>query len=377
MSETPTNAMMASPDPDPMEAPAESRTPAVRFAVLGDAFLDISVGPLDAVPTAGADVEVDQVAQHPGGSALNTAWHLAAQGVYTSLYAAVGRDRAAKTLLDALASDSRIALPAKTVSVLHYQPTATCVAMHGPGMDRTFMSAPGAAKTATLAQLLPKGVEETLKDVTHVHVGGFYACAGVHGGLAGLVAKLRTRNVKVSMDPNFDPLGEWRAPAMKRALRGDSAVDLFMPSEVEACEITGRDTAEEALEALVGDDRSTSDRPVGLAVIKRGALGVLAGDSEGRRWSAPACTVSRVVDTNGAGDAFNAGFLRVWASGGDVGDALRAGCAAAAIAAQHVGAVGDWAPSAASVDAQADAEYGEKQWWQKGILACMAPRKLA
>ena len=33
--------------------------------------------------------------------------------------------------------------------------------------------------------------------------------------------------------------------------------------------------------------------------------------------------------------------------------------------------------AAAAVDAQAEAEYGEKQWWQKGILACMAPRKLA
>jgi sugar/nucleoside kinase (ribokinase family) len=86
------------------------------------------------------------------------------------------------------------------------------------------------------------------------------------------------------------------------------------------------------------------------------------------------------VDTNGAGDAFNAGFLRVWslnAENPDVDAALRAGCASAAIAAQHAGAVGEWAPAAAAVDAQAEAEYGEKQWWQKGILACMAPRKLA
>ena len=373
----------APPTPADAQAPAaaESFAP-VRFAVLGDAFLDISVGPLDAVPAAGADVEVDAVTQHPGGSALNTAWHLAAQGVQASLYAAVGRDRAGQTLEHALRSESRIAEPAKTLAILQYQPTATCVTTHGAGMDRTFMSAPGAAKTATLSQLLPKGLE-TLADCTHVHVGGFYATPSLHGGLPALVASLRARGAKVSMDPNFDPRGEWRSPAMRAAIRGAGAVDLFMPSEVEACEITGRDTAEEALEALVGDDRSTSETPVGLAVIKRGARGVLAGDSRGRRWSAPACTVARVVDTNGAGDAFNAGFLRVWslrAAGSeepDVDAALRAGCASAAIAAQHAGAVGEWAPSAAAVDAQADAEYGEKQWWQKGILACMAPRKLA
>lgn len=359
----------------PASVEAFAKPTAVRFAVLGDAFLDISVGPLDSVPAPGADVEVDAVAQHPGGSALNTAWHLAAQGVDTSLYAAVGRDRAAKTLMDALRLESKITEPSKSIATLNYQPTATCVALHGTGMDRTFISAPGAAKTATLNQLLPEGVDAL--DVTHVHIGGFYACPGVHSGLVTLVQKLRQRDVKLSMDPNFDPLGEWRSPAMKNVLRGAAAVDLFMPSEVEACEITGRDSAEEALEALVGDDRSTSDAPVALAVIKRGANGVLAGDSSGRRWSAPACTVSRVVDTNGAGDAFNAGFLRVWAQGGEVGEALRVGCASAAIAAQHSGAVGAWAPTSLSVDAQAEAEYGEKQWWQKGILACMAPRKLA
>ena len=352
-----------------------NQPPSVRFAVLGDAFLDISVGPLDSIPVPGSDVEVELVSQHPGGSALNTAWHLAAQGVEASLFAAVGRDRGGKTLLDALQSESNVKDPSATLAVLKYQPTATCVAMFGQGMDRTFISAPGAAKVATLAQLLPNGMDAL--DVTHVHIGGFYACPGVHGGLVSLVKKLRDRDIKVSMDPNFDPNGEWRSPAMRHVLRGESAVDLFMPSEVEACEITGRDTAEEALEALVGDDRSTSDAPVKLAVIKRGANGVLAGDCHGRRWSAPACTVSRVVDTNGAGDAFNAGFLRVWAQGGAVDEALRAGCASAAIAAQHTGAVGDWAPTALSVDAQAEAEYGEKQWWQKGILACMAPRKLA
>jgi len=168
---------------------------------------------------------------------------------------------------------------------------------------------------------------------------------------------------------------------MKLAIKGPSAVDVLLPSEVEACEITGKPTAEEALDALLGVAEGEgggkgSPDGVNLVVINRGAAGVLAGDRDGGRWNAPACTVSRVVDTNGAGDAFNAGFLRSWASGAGVPQALNVGCAAAAIAAQHAGAVGAWAPSAAAVDALADAEYGDKPWWQQGLLACMAPRKL-
>ena len=48
------------------------------------------------------------VSQGPGGSALNTAWHLAAQDVPTSLYAAVGNDRMAQVLTHALRAESKV-----------------------------------------------------------------------------------------------------------------------------------------------------------------------------------------------------------------------------------------------------------------------------
>ena len=243
----------APPTPADAQAPAaaESFAP-VRFAVLGDAFLDISVGPLDAVPAAGADVEVDAVTQHPGGSALNTAWHLAAQGVHASLYAAVGRDRAGQTLEHALRSESRIAEPAKTLAILQYQPTATCVAMHGAGMDRTFMSAPGAAKTATLSQLLPMGVDNCLKDVTHLHIGGFYATPGTHGGCPrrGGVTAARREGVR---GPRLDPRGEWRRP--RCALDPGCRRGRFVHTQRGGGVRDHRAGHREGAEALVGDDR--------------------------------------------------------------------------------------------------------------------------
>ena len=190
----------------------------VKFAVIGDAFVDISVGPLDALPSPGADVEVETVSQGPGGSALNTAWHLAAQGVPATLHAAVGQDRMAQVLTAALKNESKVTDPAKSLAVLKYQATATCVAMHGPRVDRTFVSTYGAAKTATLNQLLPGGNADAL-DATHVHIGGFYVCRGVHGGLAACVKRLKARGIKVSMDPNFDATGEWTPPAMMTAVQ--------------------------------------------------------------------------------------------------------------------------------------------------------------
>lgn len=252
----------------PLDSTRLDRTHAARHS---------HAGPLDALPAPGGDVEVSTVSQGPGGSALNTAWHLAAQDVPTTLHAAVGRDRMAQVLTIALQTESKVLDAGKTLAVLEHDTTATCVSMFGPHVERTFMSTYGAAKTATVAHILGRGGADALgDDVTHVHVGGFYVCKGIHAGLPEAVKRLRARGVKVSMDPNFDAAGQWTPPAMLSVICGPSAVDVLMPSEVEACEITGKDTADEALEVLLrgGEDGAGG---VGLVVIKRGAMGVLAG----------------------------------------------------------------------------------------------------
>lgn len=154
------------------------------------------------------------VSQGPGGSALNTAWHLAAQGIPTNLYAAVGRDSMAQVLTHALREESKVVDAVNTLATLEREATASCVSMFGPRVDRTFMSTYGAAKIATVAQLLggrgAGGVDALCDEgVTHVHVGGFYVCKGLHAGLPAAVKRLKSRGVKVSMDPNFDAAGEW------------------------------------------------------------------------------------------------------------------------------------------------------------------------
>ena len=174
-------------------------------------------------------MEVAIVSSGPGGSALNTAWHLAAQDVRCALRAAVGEDRHVQILAGALQAESKIADAASSLVALKGSTTASCVAMFGPSVDRTFLSSYGAARLATVGQLL--GSVEAL-DATHVHVGGFYVCKGLHAGLPDAVRRLKARGVKVSMDPNFDAAGEWTPEAMRSVVRGPCAVDVLLPSEV-------------------------------------------------------------------------------------------------------------------------------------------------
>lgn len=76
---------------------------------------------------------------------------------------------------------------------------------------------------------------------------------------------------------------------------------------------------------------SCLDRGPRLAVCTRGASGAIAMDAARRRYAADAVDVE-VVDTNGAGDAFFAGFLAAHRSGADVGASLTAGARQAAVA---------------------------------------------
>jgi sugar/nucleoside kinase (ribokinase family) len=62
--------------------------------------------------------------------------------------------------------------------------------------------------------------------------------------------------------------------------------------------------------------------------VKLGERGVLMR-AEGTTWQVPALR-ARVVDTTGAGDSFNAGFLAKFLAGADARESAHAGIAAAA-----------------------------------------------
>lgn len=68
-----------------------------------------------------------------------------------------------------------------------------------------------------------------------------------------------------------------------------------------------------------------------LAVCTRGALGAIAMDAAGERFEVDAAP-AEVVDTNGAGDAFFAGFLAAHLAGRDVASCLEVGAAQATVA---------------------------------------------
>jgi ribokinase len=123
--------------------------------------------------------------------------------------------------------------------------------------------------------------------------------------------------------------------------------DYVTPNETEAAELTGigvesDEDAVRAADALIG-------RGVGTAVITLGSRGALI-HGKGLSEIVPAFQVGQVVETAGAGDAFNGGFAYALSRGIEPLEAVRFGCAVAGISVTRAGTAPSM-PSLAEVEA--------------------------
>lgn len=123
--------------------------------------------------------------------------------------------------------------------------------------------------------------------------------------------------------------------------------DYITPNETEAETLTGLPVtnlaeAEQAADALMA-------RGVGAVIVTLGANGALYRDRT-RSVHVPVISAGPVVETTGAGDAFNGGFAVALSEGRDVIDAVRFGCATAGISVTRAGAAPSM-PARAEIDA--------------------------
>nr|BFE70888.1 hypothetical protein GCM10020092_041890 [Actinoplanes digitatis] len=141
-------------------------------------------------------------------------------------------------------------------------------------------------------------------------------------GLAGVFARARALGVGTSLDTNWDPTGRWASITEILA-----HTDVFLPNANELRAVTGRDDLDEAAALLVATGTTV--------VMKDGAAGARAW------WPGGACAAPGrpvdVVDTTGAGDSFNAGFLAGRLAGLPVAGALAWATAASSLSTRAVG----------------------------------------
>jgi len=281
--------------------------------VIGDANPDVLVhGAPDIPPYGQAETLVGGGVLALGGSAAIAAHGAARLGLATAFAGLVGRDAAGDFVLDALRSAgvdvSRVVRHATL-------PTALTVCLNRPGGDRAILTAPGC-----LAELGPEHVPDVA--ARHVHAASYFLQPRLAGALPALLCAHRASGATTSLDTNDDPSGRWElAPGLP------AACTFLLPNEAEALALSGKAGLDEALEAL--------EAAGCVPVVKRGGQGAVArrDGTFVRAGASPADP----VDTVGAGDSFDAGFIAGWLDRGDLDHALKLGAACGALSTRASG----------------------------------------
>jgi sugar/nucleoside kinase (ribokinase family) len=262
------------------------------------------MGGLSAAPAAGQEVYANSLALTAGGGAYITAAYLAALGRDVSLAAILPAEPFAGPIATELA-EAGVDLGACCYAELGQDPQIT-VAMITAG-DRAFVTRrSGPAIPASVPELIAKG------GFGHLHIGELASLVE----MPDLVSHAKAEGMSISVDCSWDAEVLAR-PDLVSVLAG---VDVFLPNRLEA-EALSRHAPLQAFAATV--------------VVKNGPAGAEAFAND-RRVARPALSV-QVVDTVGAGDAFNAGFLDRWLEGAALGDCLDAGVQVASVAVARQG----------------------------------------
>lgn len=175
------------------------------------------------------------------------------------------------------------------------------------GNDRAILTYPGTIPCLRYTDIDPGLIAQA----RHLHVASYFIQEALRPDIPKLFDLAHQHGLTVSLDTNYDPAEMWDG-GLKEALR---RIDVFFPNEVECCAIARKLNLFQALDFLAQE--------IGVVVVKRGEQGA-ALKSAGQFFEAKAIPV-QVVDTVGAGDSFDAGFLYGYLSGWDLERALRLG----------------------------------------------------
>jgi sugar/nucleoside kinase (ribokinase family) len=281
----------------------------LNILIAGELNLDLILQNYRSFPALGREVLVDDVTLTMGSASAICACGIAKLGNAVTFVGKVGADPwgelCKSKLVDRGVDVSRIMVDSSLK-------TGITVSITSP-TDRALVTYPGAS-TALRAEDFNR---ESFRGFQHLHISSFFIQQGLRPGIKKLLSLASKCGLTTSLDPGYDPDEKWG----RDLLDALSEVDIFLPNEVELEGVTGRRDREEAMRS-VANGRT-------LTVAKLGTDGCMALDS-GNIVAIPAFRVEP-IDTTGAGDSFNAGFLHAWLRREPLLDAMRFAAACGAL----------------------------------------------
>lgn len=356
--------------------------PSFDVLVVGELNVDIILSGLPGLPEPGQEKIARKMLYTLGSSSAIFAHNLARLDARVAFAGKVGDDSHGRYVVEALRSAG-----VDTSGIVVDPGTATglTVSLSLPS-DRALVTYPGAMGRFASGDINPSLLEKA----RHLHVSSYYLQPALRPDLPALLRSAKGLGLTTSLDPGHDPADRW--DGIWDLL---PQVDVFLPNEEEALRIAGCDGLEAAgarlaqragmvvikrgMDGAVAWARATTRTGDGtraragagagtetvaetatrIGIGAAGGTGALTGpgtaaatgamdgqgDGQGGgtgAWAGSEVLVSKgyaldALDTTGAGDSFNAGFIRMWLLGRPLRECLEFATACGAISCTYLG----------------------------------------
>lgn len=285
------------------------------LAIAGELNLDLILYGLPLTMPTERDLLATGFTATLGSSSAIVAHNAATLGLRVRFATLVGDDEFGHIALDRLRRAG-----VETSGAVVDRSVSTGVTILLPhGNERHSLTYLGSIAALTTQHLNAK----SLAEASHFHLSSLYLQHGLHHGIVELLRFLKESGLSISLDTNDDPENKWGFP-LNEIL---PFVDIFLPNEDELCRMAGNVDLDQAM--------SIFGTKVPTIVVKRGQKGCRVKHLD-QVLDVPGLTVTP-VDTIGAGDSFNAGFLCAYLKGKDIVTSARAGNVSGALSTQSTG----------------------------------------
>eukprot|EP01083_Nonionella_stella_P201235 736287_1 len=320
-------------------SPSTADIDTVHVGVIGDLFLDIQANGLQKLPNYDEDNLVDSISFIPGGSAANSARQLAVfPNLSCNVLTTVGNDSLCDTLLNYVRDEP---CNFDYIKKIDNVSTASCIVLCAANTgDRGYVTCNGSLNKLT-HHVLIENEESLIKKLSHLHIGGFFNTMSLHNDafidtLRGFKDKYKT--LTYSLDSNSISNDTDPTPYFMKLLPLLDVLFLNKSELIHILTLVYKNMDKEY--DTNGDIANSMNDLIAIGKIKDNALNIVVkmgkdgslvrlGDGTIIKCENNGIKLQmfhqnddeneeakyddlNVIDSTGAGDCFNAGFLGQW-----------------------------------------------------------------
>jgi sugar/nucleoside kinase (ribokinase family) len=291
----------------------------IDVIVVGELNVDIILNEIESLPVIGKEIMANSMSVTLGSSSAIFASNLSSLGSRVAFIGKIGKDNFAQVVLTSLEGKN-----VDTSHIIRSESLSTgATVVLNYDQDRANVTYPGAMNDLKLEDI----DFEFLSSARHMHFANCFMQPGIRHDLTALFRHAKELGLTTSLDTQWDPVEKWELP-LEELL---PFVDIFLPNIEEFKFLSQSSSVEEGINKL--------KHFAHYIIIKNGSEGALGWDGK-ELIMQPAFKNEKVIDCVGAGDSFDAGFIKDFIQNLPISKCLETGALAGAINTTRAGGTG-------------------------------------